>query len=84
MPVPPSQLGSWCSFTQALGPSQDLGYAPGTSGDAGPSIGPFAGDDENDDDDMDQFIKGDDVRISTLKSYCMMLCNALCMTLYCD
>ena len=58
MPVPRGPLGGWGSFAQAQGPSQDIGYAINTSGGTGPSTGPFAGD--NDDDDMDQFIGGDD------------------------
>ena len=57
MPTPPGLLGGWDSFAQALRPSQDPGYTPGTLGDVGPSIGPFAGDD---DDDTDQYIRGDD------------------------
>ena len=52
MPLPPGPLGSWGSFTQAPGPSQDPGYTPGTSSGAG--------DDDDDDDDTDQYIKGDD------------------------
>jgi len=50
MPVPLSPPSSWGSFAHALGPSQDRGYALGTSGDAGPSTSPFAGDDDSDDD----------------------------------
>ena len=61
VPVPPGLLCGWGSFAQALGPSQDLGYASGTSGGAGPSTGPFVGDDDSDDDvDTNQFIRGDD------------------------
>ena len=59
MLVPPGPPGSWGSFAQAPGPSQDLGYITGTSGSAGPSIGPFVGDDDDDDDDTDQYISGD-------------------------
>ena len=62
MPVPPSPPGSWGSFAQAPGPSQDLRYAPDTSSNACPSTNPFAGDDDSDDDDdddTDQFIRGD-------------------------
>ena len=61
VPVPPGLPCGWGSFAQALGPSQDLGYASGTSGGAGPSTGPFVGDDDSDDDvDTNQFIRGDD------------------------
>ena len=60
MPVLPGPPGSWGSFTQAPGPSQDPGYTPGTSGGAGPSTSPFAGDDDDDNDDTDQYIRGDD------------------------
>ena len=60
IPVPPGLPGSWGSFAQVPGPSQDPGYAPSTLGGAGLSTGPFAGDDDDDDDDADQFIRGDD------------------------
>ena len=61
MLVPLGPLGSYGSFTHAPEPSQDPGYAPDTSGDAGPSTSPFAGnDDTDDDDDADQFIRADD------------------------
>ena len=58
--VPSSLPGSWGSFTQALGLSQDLGYALGTSGSASPSIGPFAGNNDDDDADTDPYLRGDD------------------------
>ena len=54
MLVPPGPPGSWGSFAQAPGPSQDLRYAPDTSSNACPSTNPFAGDD-----DSDQFIGAD-------------------------
>ena len=60
MPAPPGSLRGWGSFGQASRPSQDLGYAPGSSSSTGPSFGPFIGDDDNNDDDIYQFIKGDD------------------------
>ena len=60
MLVPPSPPGGWCSFAQAPGPSQGPGYAPGTSDGAGPSIGPFAGSNDSDDSNTDQFIGGED------------------------
>ena len=60
MLVPPSPLGGWCSFAQAPGPSQGLGYAPGISDSAGPSIGPFASSNDSDDSNTDQFIGGED------------------------
>ena len=41
MPIPLGPPGGWGSFAQALGPSQDPGYASSTSGGAGPSTGPF-------------------------------------------
>ena len=60
MPALLGPLGGWDFFAQAPGPSQDLGYVTGTSGSAGPSIGPFVGDDDDDDDDTDQYISGND------------------------
>ena len=60
MLVPPSPQGGWCSFAQAPGPSQGPGYAPDTLDGAGPSIGPFAGSDDSDDSNTDQFIGGED------------------------
>ena len=51
IPAPLGSLGGWDSFAQASEPSQDLGYAPSTSGGAGPSTGPFTDDDDDDDTD---------------------------------
>ena len=58
MPVPRGLQGGWDSFTWVSRPSQDLGYAPDTLDNAGPSIDPLAGDDDSDD-DTDRFV-GDD------------------------
>lgn len=53
MPVPPGPSSGWGFFAHAPRPSQDLGYALGTSSDAGPSTGFFAGGDDSDDADTD-------------------------------
>ena len=49
--VPLGSLGSWDSFAQTQGPSQDPGYTPGTSSGAGPSTSPFTSNNYDDDDD---------------------------------
>lgn len=58
--VPLGMPGGKGSFSQALRPSQDPGCTLVTSRDADLSIGPFAGSNDDDDDDIDQFIRGDD------------------------
>ena len=50
MLVPSSLPSGSSSFAQAPGSSQDLQYALGTSGNAGPSIGPVTSDDDDHDD----------------------------------
>ena len=60
MPIPPGPPGGLSSFVQTSGPSSDPRYAPSTSGDAGPSISPFVVNDDDDDNDINQYIRGDD------------------------
>ena len=62
MPTPPGPLGSWGSFAQTQGPSQDLGHIPGASSGASPSTNPFTSNNDDDNDDADLFVKDDDPR----------------------
>ena len=56
----PGLPGGWGSFAHAPRPSQGPRHAFDPSDRAGPSIGPFVGDDGGDDTDTNQFIGGKD------------------------
>ena len=60
MPIPSGSPRGLSSFVQTSGPSSDPGYAPSISGDTGPSTSPFAVNDDDDDNDINQYIRGDD------------------------
>ena len=66
MPVPPGPSDGQGSFAQALGPSYGPGYAPTTLDGTVPSTGPFAGGDDSDDGDTNQFIGGEDSQQSQI------------------